>query len=52
MKPEEYHLLNNHNYSSYTGNMGKVFCDWHDKKIDRRRAIQGLNELYDEGLKK
>ena len=50
MTPEEYRLLDNHDYSLYTGKMGEVFCEWHDKKIDKKRALRDLNELLDEGL--
>ena len=52
MTLEEYNLLDNHTYSIYTGRMGKIFCDWYDKKIDGTEAIQMLKEWYDKGLKK
>ena len=39
-------------YTIYTGRMGKVFCDWHDKKIDGTKAVQQLKEWYNKGLKK
>ena len=51
MTQEEYNLLENHNYSTYTGWMGKVFSDWYDKKIDGTKAVQMLEQWYNKGLK-
>lgn len=45
-------MLDNHNYSFYTGNMGKIFSDWHDKKIDGTKAVQMLKRWYDKGIRK
>ena len=52
MTSEEYRLLDNHVYSFYTGNMGKVFNDWHDKKIDGTTAVQKMKRWYNKGLEK
>ena len=46
------YLLKSHTYSFFTGNMGKVFSDWHDKKIDGTKAFQMLKRWYDKGIKK
>jgi hypothetical protein len=50
MTYEEHCLLKKNSYSFYTGNMGKVFNDWHDKKIDGTKAIQLLKGWYNKGL--
>ena len=52
MTPEEYCLLDNHNYSFFTEKMGGIFNEWHDKKIDGITAIHRLKHWHSKGMRK
>jgi hypothetical protein len=52
MTSREARLLKSHTYSFYTGNMGKVFNDWYDKKVNGTKAIQMLKRWHDKGIQK
>ncbi|ULQ60686.1 hypothetical protein K7I13_05280 [Brucepastera parasyntrophica] len=52
MTPKEYRLLNNHDYSQDMGEMGKIFTEWNDKKINGTNAVQMMKQCYDVGLEK
>jgi hypothetical protein len=52
MTQEEYRVLDNHNYSIYTGEMGKIFNDWQNDIIDGNKAAQDMKKWYIKGAKK